>query len=76
MHLLVLFLKTNRVLNLRNRSSVSGTVQAATRLSAYSNNLPNSAFMAISDIFVAIILFQERAPLEGTVVPYSGKALK
>jgi hypothetical protein len=43
-------------------------VQAGTGFSAYSNILPNSAFVAISDIFIAIILLQERAPLYGMVV--------
>jgi len=43
-------------------------VQAGTGLSAYSSILPNSAFMAISDILIASILFQERAPLYGMVV--------
>jgi hypothetical protein len=43
-------------------------VQAGAGLSAYSNILPNSALMAISDIFIAIILLQERAPLYGIVV--------
>jgi len=43
-------------------------VQAGTGLSAYSIILPNSAFMTISDIFIAITLLQERAPLYGVVV--------
>jgi hypothetical protein len=43
-------------------------VQAGTGLSAYSIILPNSVFMAISDIFIATILLQERAPLYGMVV--------
>jgi len=43
-------------------------IQAGTGLSAYSNILPKSAFMVISDIYIAIILLQERAPLYGMVV--------
>jgi hypothetical protein len=43
-------------------------VQAGIGLSAYSTILSNSAYMAISDIFIAIILLQERVPLYGMVV--------
>jgi hypothetical protein len=43
-------------------------VQAGTGLSVYSNILSKSAFMAISDVYITIILFQERAPLYGMVV--------
>ena len=43
-------------------------VQAETGLSACSNILPKSAFMAISDIYIAITLLRETAPLYGMVV--------
>jgi hypothetical protein len=56
----------NLELNLRNRAVFP--VQAGKCLSVYSNILPNSTFMAISDIFIAIISLQKRAPLHGMVV--------
>jgi hypothetical protein len=51
-------------------------VQAGTGLSAYSIILPNSAFIAISDIFIATILLQESAPLCGMVVPNLWKSFE